>query len=199
MCIRDSGGASWVAQSSGVQATLYALSFQRDALHGYAAGASGTLLRTVDGGTTWLGENAGTTASLKALGPGADWNTAIAVGAGGVVSKRAPSWAPDVLFATETASLAPPALLPSANAALATVFAGNNSGSLYAIQPENRTLRYEALALTAAIAGRTPAVPLAGESNATLFVATMNGFGYAFDALTGTPRWTCLLYTSRCV
>lgn len=46
------GGRSWVRQTTGTAVPLYALSFV-DPLHGYAAGALGTILATENGGRSW--------------------------------------------------------------------------------------------------------------------------------------------------
>ena len=48
--------AQWYQQNSGTGADLYAVSFS-DEDHGWAAGASSTILRTTNGGTNWTIQN----------------------------------------------------------------------------------------------------------------------------------------------
>jgi len=46
------GGATWVAQQSGIDTTLFGLTFI-DENHGWAVGLEQVMLRTTDGGATW--------------------------------------------------------------------------------------------------------------------------------------------------
>ncbi len=50
----SNGGANWSSQTTNTTSTLMAIKF-KDALTGYAAGADGQLLSTIDGGNTWAG------------------------------------------------------------------------------------------------------------------------------------------------
>lgn len=77
-------GRSWHSQASGVSATLTAVSFADDGLHGWACGHDALILATNDGGETWTpafqGENREDSfLDIIAI----DQNTIIAVGAYG--------------------------------------------------------------------------------------------------------------------
>ena len=59
------GGATWTEQASGVEKTLFGVSFA-DARHGWAVGLDGLILRTNDGGQSWQvlhGDRASTSSS----------------------------------------------------------------------------------------------------------------------------------------
>jgi hypothetical protein len=49
------GGATWQPQSSGIASDLYSVHFA-DALHGYACGDDGIVIKTTDGGASWIAE-----------------------------------------------------------------------------------------------------------------------------------------------
>ena len=60
------GGATWAAQSSGTQNSLWAVHFT-DAQRGWAVGSRGTILATANGGATWAAQSSGTQNSLLAV------------------------------------------------------------------------------------------------------------------------------------
>ena len=79
------GGASWLAQSSGITQNINGVFFS-DSLHGWAVGNAGRFLRTVDGGQSWAMQNLGVTfGNMYAVGF-ADVSTGWAVGAGGRIA-----------------------------------------------------------------------------------------------------------------
>ena len=57
---------TWTSQTSGTTNFLYAVSAPSTAIC-YAAGVSGTILKTIDGGTTWLPLSSGTSQSLYSI------------------------------------------------------------------------------------------------------------------------------------
>jgi photosystem II stability/assembly factor-like uncharacterized protein len=182
------GGNNWSAQTSGVSVILHGVDFPLDALHGYAVGDTGTIVRTDDGGASWVTEATTTSENLLAVSFPAYFTTGFVVGAGGAVVKREPVWPAAMLFDTEVASLAPPTLIPDADAMARTLFAGNNNGHVLAVRAGDKSVLHTT-PVGAAVQSRCPVGALSGESGPTLFASTDSGIGYAIDAATGALRW----------
>jgi photosystem II stability/assembly factor-like uncharacterized protein len=78
-------GTTWTQQTSGVNGNLYAVFFA-SALVGWAVGAGGTILKSIDGGVTWNPQTSGTPKDLFAvnfISTAVGW----AVGASGTILK----------------------------------------------------------------------------------------------------------------
>ncbi|HEX2874746.1 MAG TPA: hypothetical protein VHP33_26025 [Polyangiaceae bacterium] len=124
----EDGGWSWPAQTSGVTATLRAVSFafaDDDSQVGLAAGDDGTLIATQDGGEHWFFAHA-TSATLRGTAITEGASLLVAVGDGGVVARSTSRGAAfEVSHIPGAADLSDIALDESGGLALAVDAAGN--------------------------------------------------------------------------
>ncbi len=79
------GGSDWIAQSSGVTAYLYDVSFINENI-GMAVGQNETILKTTDGGLNWNIQNSGTAETIYGISL-IDEDNAVAVSGLGTVLK----------------------------------------------------------------------------------------------------------------
>ncbi len=62
----NAGGIPWGSQSSPNTTDLRAVTFS-SATHGWAVGANGTIINTINGGNAWTAQNSGVSVSLNGV------------------------------------------------------------------------------------------------------------------------------------
>ncbi len=169
--------AAWTPQTIPTTETLYAVYFV-DANNGYAVGAAGTVIKTIDGGSTWTTAASAGAANLNAV-YFIDANNGWVAGVDGIYRtiNGATSWV------LQTAAIQFEFIVFTPDGS--TGFAGANNGTLYWSIDGGSTWN-----LHPATFDGTPIVSIEFIDNNTGFLVTQGGDVY--NTIDGGASWTAL-------